>query len=89
MDFPAVSDQEINALSPDGRRKRYVVGFYVEVETNAYQEVEAPTVALAATRWPQRMTHDPLHVQGELNGDLFGADVIYASPLMVKKAGKS
>lgn len=78
---PPMPDEE-----SDGRR-RWRVGFYVEVEVDAYPG-EASLVAEAACRWPGswRPPHDPTTTTGVINSKQVTARIVRSEALMVTEA---
>lgn len=58
------------------------VGFFVEVDVEAY-EGEHAIVAQCATQWPENRRFDePVEVSGFINGKPVMAKIIKATPLM-------
>lgn len=66
-------------------RQRWRVGFYVEVEVDAYED-EAALVAEAACNWPGswRPPVDPVTVEGVINGKPVTARIIRSQGLMIR-----
>jgi hypothetical protein len=74
--------------SPDpDDRTRWRVGFYVEVEVDAY-EGEAALLAEAACRWPGSLSppREPVTTNGLINRTNVSARIIRSQALMVRKA---
>jgi hypothetical protein len=69
-------------------RARWRVGFYVEVEVEAY-EGEAVLMAEAATHWPGdwQPPHPPTVTSGRLGGRRVEAQILRSQALMVKEVG--
>lgn len=67
-------------------RKRWRVGFYVEVELDAY-EGEAAIVAEAACGWPGSWSppHDAVISHGVINDKPITASILRSQALMVKE----
>lgn len=64
-------------------RTAWRVGFYVEVEVNAY-DGEAAIVAQAATGWPWTRHHEPVEVEGFINRKPVTGRILSSQALMVK-----
>lgn len=66
-------------------RQRWRVGFYVEVEVDAY-EGEASIVAEAACDWPGSWSppRDAIEVRGYLGDKLVAARILRSQALMVR-----
>lgn len=69
-------------------KRTYRVGFYVEVEVDAY-EGEAVLVAESACQWPgsgRVAAHQPVEVRGYLDTKPVKGRVMRSQALMVKEA---
>ena len=66
-------------------RTTWRVGFYVEVEVDAYNG-EAAIIAEAACRWPGSWTpmHKPVITEGVVNDRKVAAHIIRSQALMVR-----
>lgn len=65
-------------------RRKFRLGFYVEVEAEGLDSGDAFAVASGATRWPWARHHKPLVIEGRLNGNDVTATIRRAELLMAK-----
>lgn len=67
------------------KRKVYRVGYFVTVDVDAFDEQEAGIVGERACQWPGSWTqHEPVAVEGEIDGYRVTARIVRSEAMMVK-----
>lgn len=77
---------------PSADHKRmFRVGYFVSVDVEAFDAGEAGLVGEAALGWPGdwRPRHDPVPVEGVLNGYIVRASIVRSQALQVSDSGGS
>lgn len=67
-------------------RKVFRVGYFVTVDVDAFDASEATVVGECACHWPGNWSvpHEPVAVEGEINGYRVTARIVRSEALMVK-----
>lgn len=70
----------------DYEKKTYRIGYFVTVDVEAYDDLDAVHLAGAATGWPIHRARMPIDIHGTLGGRInVTAKIISAEALMVKQ----